>query len=181
MVGGAGQQTHRHFRSGRLRGKRRIIRGMKRPVPTLCAAVLGLTCLAASAAGRPNVLFLAVVDLKTGKTLVRQRTHFGPRRPVIDRTHNLVYVTTTFGPSIWVFDRNSFEPLGRLPIGIGARNAHLTADDTSAKMYANGAEMELLYEAFAFDQVKTYRTTGTDTKDVADTVDYLLLDEGWVD
>ena len=61
-------------------------------------------------------------------------------------------------------------------------NDHLVADDASAKMYAmNGEEMELLYEAFAFDQVKTYRSGGTDTKDVAGTVDYLLLDDGWVD
>jgi hypothetical protein len=58
---------------------------------------------------------------------------------------------------------------------------HLVATDASAKMYAvNGTDMELLYEAFAFDQVKTYRSGGNDTKEVANTVDYLLLDDGWI-
>ncbi|MHB8898085.1 MAG: trypsin-like serine protease, partial [Thermoguttaceae bacterium] len=61
-----------------------------------------------------------------------------------------------------------------------AANNHLVVDDASAKMYeVNGAEMDLLYEAFAFDQVKTYRSSGTDTKNVASTVDFLLLDDGW--
>ena len=61
-------------------------------------------------------------------------------------------------------------------------NDHLVVTDESAKMYTvKGEDMDLLYEAFAFDQVKTYRSTGTDTKDVASTVDFLLLDDGWVD
>jgi subtilisin-like proprotein convertase family protein/secreted trypsin-like serine protease len=60
-------------------------------------------------------------------------------------------------------------------------NDHLVVDANSAKMYAvKGEEMELLYEAFAFDQVKTYRTSGTDTKNVAGTVDFLFLDDGWI-
>ncbi len=59
---------------------------------------------------------------------------------------------------------------------------HLVVTDESAKMYSvDGDDMDLLYEAFAFDQVKTYRSTGTDTKDVSDTVDFLLLDDGWID
>ncbi len=59
---------------------------------------------------------------------------------------------------------------------------YLVADESSAKMYTyNGDDLELLYTAFAFDQVKTYRSTGTDTKNVSDAVDYLLLDDGWVD
>ncbi len=62
-----------------------------------------------------------------------------------------------------------------------AGNDHLVVDDTAARMYEVGDEMELLYEAFAFDQVKTYRSSGTDTKDVASSVDFLLLDDGWID
>ncbi|NLS96608.1 MAG: hypothetical protein GXX96_31110 [Planctomycetaceae bacterium] len=62
-------------------------------------------------------------------------------------------------------------------------NDHLIAIDDSASMYMkNGSEMELLYQAFAFDLVKTYRSTGSDTKDVAaSVVDKVLLDDGWVD
>jgi subtilisin-like proprotein convertase family protein len=59
---------------------------------------------------------------------------------------------------------------------------HLVADADSTKLYSkDGEEMELLYEVFAFDQVKTYRSDGNDTTDVADAVDYLLLDDGWLD
>ena len=59
---------------------------------------------------------------------------------------------------------------------------HLVVTENSAQMYRmNGDEMELLYEAFAFDQVKTYRSSGNDTTDVANSVDFLLLDDGWVD
>jgi large repetitive protein len=61
-------------------------------------------------------------------------------------------------------------------------NDHLVVNETSAKLYeAVGDDMELLYEAFAFDQVKTYRSSGNDTKDVESSVDFLLLDDGWVD
>ena len=58
---------------------------------------------------------------------------------------------------------------------------HLIFDETSARMYTkNGEELELLYEALAFDLVKTYRSSGNDTTDVAESVeDYLKLDEGW--
>ena len=61
-----------------------------------------------------------------------------------------------------------------------AGDDRLVVDDTSAKMYAmNGEELELLYEALAFDLVKTYRSYGHDTTDGADTVNFLLLDDGW--
>jgi hypothetical protein len=69
-----------------------------------------------------------VIDLRRGRVIARWRTHMGPRLPVIDARHDLVFVTTTFGPDLWVFDRRSTRPLGRLPIGVGARNALLSRD-----------------------------------------------------
>jgi hypothetical protein len=48
--------------------------------------------------------------------------------PVIDARRNLVYVTSSFGANIRVFDRQSFELLGTIPVGYGARHAYLSKD-----------------------------------------------------
>ena len=66
---------------------------------------------------------------------------------MIDTRRDLVYVTTTFGPTIHVFDRRTLRPLGWIPVGVGARNALLTAD---GELYvASDAERHFYWDAAA--------------------------------
>jgi hypothetical protein len=71
----------------------------------------------------------------------------GPRLPVIDTRRDLVFITTTFGPDVWVFDRRSMRPLGRLPIGAGARNALLSRD--GALFLASNGRRHFYWDAAA--------------------------------
>jgi hypothetical protein len=69
-----------------------------------------------------------VFDLRTRELILRRRTEFAPRLPIVDAKHDRVYVTATFGNHIEIWDRKTLARLGRLAVGVGARNAHLTAD-----------------------------------------------------
>ena len=64
--------------------------------------------------------------METGRTLHRRRTGFIARKPTIDARNGLVYVPTTGAGKILVFDRESFELLGQLPIGNGTRFVYAT-------------------------------------------------------
>ena len=86
-----------------------------------------------------------VIDLDTGRTIHRRRTDMGPRRPVIDRQHDLIYLTTTIGASLWVFDRPSLELLGQIQVGPGARNAFLTAD--ASRLFASNGHEHFYWNA----------------------------------
>lgn len=69
-----------------------------------------------------------VFDLASGRLILRRRTEFGPRLPLVDSAHGLVYVTATFGNHIEIWDRESLSRLARLTVGIGGRNAYLASD-----------------------------------------------------
>ena len=69
-----------------------------------------------------------VIDLKTGRVIARRRTGPGARQAIFDEKNDLMYVGTTFGGHIWVFDRKSLRPLGRVTTGLGGRVPYLTLD-----------------------------------------------------
>jgi hypothetical protein len=71
---------------------------------------------------------VSVFDIETGAFVLARRTGALARHPVIDRERGLVYVPTTMGGRIHVFDRRTFERRGTLPIGLETRNALLTSD-----------------------------------------------------
>jgi hypothetical protein len=71
---------------------------------------------------------ISVIDLRTGNVLQRRRTEMGPRLPIIDTGRNLVYVATTYGNHVWVFDRRTLALRGKLVVGVGGRNGHLMSD-----------------------------------------------------
>lgn len=75
-----------------------------------------------------GIFGLEVIDLETGKTIARRRTGTMPRPPVVDRDHDLLYVGTTVGGRIHVYDRRTLDPLGEIPIGLYGRNCLITED-----------------------------------------------------
>jgi hypothetical protein len=69
-----------------------------------------------------------VLDLDSGRLLLRRRLGPGVRLAQIDDHDDLVYVATTFGGHLWVLDRNTFRTLGRISTGLGGRRAYVSAD-----------------------------------------------------
>src|SRR5262249_46379281 len=69
-----------------------------------------------------------MIHLRTGERIGGQRTELGPRLPVIDTARGLIYVSTTFGNHVWVFDRQTLALEGKLVVGVGGHNSHLTSD-----------------------------------------------------
>ena len=67
-----------------------------------------------------------VIDLETGRTLFRERLGMISRKATIDEAHGLIYVPTTGEGKLHVFDRDTFERLGQIPIGYGPRYPHVT-------------------------------------------------------
>lgn len=93
------------------------------------------------------------IDLRTGERVARLRTPFGPRLPVIDTAHDLVFVPTTFGNHVLVLDRDTLAVVGRLAVGTGGRFAHITADGT--RLFASGGR-----RTYAWDLATLARRMG---------------------
>jgi PQQ-like domain len=87
---------------------------------------------------------LEAFDLRSGRRIARLRTPFGPRLPVIDAAHDLVFVPTTFGNHILVLDRDTLDLVGRLAVGTGGRFAHLTAD--GSRLFASGGRRTYMWD-----------------------------------
>jgi hypothetical protein len=75
-----------------------------------------------------GVYGVEIFDIDSGRLLARRRTGTLSRTPVIDYAHDLVYVPTTIGGRIEVFDRRTAARLGEIPIGIETRLAFLSDD-----------------------------------------------------
>jgi DNA-binding beta-propeller fold protein YncE len=71
---------------------------------------------------------LEVFDLATDTLIVRKRLGLGNRSAIVDTRRNRVYVGSTVEGKIRVLDRDTLEVIGQLPVGIGSRFPHLSAD-----------------------------------------------------
>jgi len=85
-----------------------------------------------------------VFDLASGRLVARRRLGVGPRLPLIDSLHDLVYVPTTYGGGIWVLDRHSYEVLGRIDVGNGGRNGLISSD--GRMLYASSARAHFRWD-----------------------------------
>lgn len=71
---------------------------------------------------------IEVFDLESGELVARRRLGAGPRLPLVDEIHDLVYVPTTYGGGLWVLDRSSYRIVGRIDVGNGGRNGWISRD-----------------------------------------------------
>lgn len=75
-----------------------------------------------------SVWGLEVISLASGRVVVRLRMGLGTRPPIVDTHRNRLYVTSTSEGKIRVLDRDTFEVIRQVPIGMGPRFLYLTAD-----------------------------------------------------
>ncbi len=68
-----------------------------------------------------------VLEIGSGRLLKKRWLGLGTRLPVIDRVHDIVYITTTAG-RLWALDRRTLEVLGNLAVGGGSRNPYVSHD-----------------------------------------------------
>ena len=68
-----------------------------------------------------------VLEVGTGRMLWRTRLGLGPRIPVLDRLHDIVYVPNTSG-RLWALDRRKLEVVGSLLVGGGSRDPYVSRD-----------------------------------------------------
>jgi hypothetical protein len=71
---------------------------------------------------------LEVIDLATDRIVDRKRTGLGTRPVVVDTRRNRLYVSSMVEGKIRIFDRDTLELIGQVPIGFGSRYPHLTND-----------------------------------------------------
>jgi hypothetical protein len=98
---------------------------------------------------------LEAFDLRTGRRVARLRTPFGPRLPVVDAAHDLIFVSTTYGNHLLVLDRDTLAVVGRLSVGTGGRFAHLTTDGT--RLFASGGRRTYVWDTATL--ARRYRPT----------------------
>lgn len=71
---------------------------------------------------------LEIFDLKTDRLIARKRTGLGNRPVIVDAARNRLYLSSMVEGKIRILDRDTFEVIGQIPIGIGSRFAHLSSD-----------------------------------------------------
>jgi hypothetical protein len=71
---------------------------------------------------------LEVFDLTTDTLITRKRTGLGNRPVIVDAARNRLYLGSMVEGKIRVLDRDTFEVIGQIPIGLGGRFAHLSLD-----------------------------------------------------
>jgi hypothetical protein len=95
---------------------------------------------------------LEVYDLATGERIARRRLGFVGRQAAVAPAAGLVFVPAFFEGKIRVYDRESLELLGKIPIGMYVRYPYVSAD--GKRLYASSLtahyywDLDRLEEAF---------------------------------
>lgn len=71
---------------------------------------------------------LEVYDLATDALIARKRLGLGNRPVIVDAARNRLYVSSTVEGKVRILDRDTFDVVGQIPIGIGSRFPHLSSD-----------------------------------------------------
>lgn len=96
-----------------------------------------------------SVWGLDVFDLRNDALLTRRRLGFGNRSVVLDEQRNLLYVPSTVEGKIHILDRDSFDVVGQIPIGIGVRFPYLSLD--GQQLFASSDAAHFVWETRTLD------------------------------
>ncbi len=91
-----------------------------------------------------SVWGIEVFDLATDRLLLRRRMGFGNRAAVLDRGRNRLYVGSTVDGRIRILDRDTYDVIGQIPVGIGTRFAYLSRDGTT--LYASSTAAHFYWD-----------------------------------
>ena len=104
-----------------------------------------------------NMWGLDVWDLKTNQRIERIRLGTVNRHPIVDSTHNIIYVPSTVTGRLFALDRTTLKKLGSVNTGYGPRYGLITQDGKHLVLSANSG-------TYRFDtaQMARYLRTGGD-------------------
>jgi DNA-binding beta-propeller fold protein YncE len=88
-----------------------------------------------------------VFDLATDRLIARRRTGLGNRPVIVDAARNRLYLPSMVEGKIRILDRDTFEVIGQIPVGMGGRFAHLSAD--GKYLFASSASAHYYFDADA--------------------------------
>jgi hypothetical protein len=88
---------------------------------------------------------LEVFDVTTGALIARKRLGLGNRSVVVDRGRNRLYLSSTVEGKVRVLDRDTFDLIAQIPIGIGTRYPYLSQD--GRRLFASSASAYYHWEA----------------------------------
>jgi len=92
-----------------------------------------------------SVWGLEVFDLATDRLILRKRTGVANRPVIIDTARNQLYLTSTLEGKIRILDRDTFDVIGQIPIGIGTRYAYLSRD--GSQLFGSSAVAHYYWDA----------------------------------
>lgn len=95
---------------------------------------------------------LEVFDLKTDQLIARKRTGLGNRPMIVDAIHNRLYLSSMVEGKIRIFDRDTLDLIGQIPIGLGSRYAELSLDQKY--LFASSAAAHYYWDADALLPVR---------------------------
>jgi outer membrane protein assembly factor BamB len=87
---------------------------------------------------------LEVVDLNTGAVLRRVRLGLTNRPAVVDRWRDVIYVPSAVDGKIRVLDRDTFELVDQIAIGLGPRYLRLSGD--GRRLFASSMRAQFVWE-----------------------------------
>jgi hypothetical protein len=90
---------------------------------------------------------LEVFDLTTDRLIARKRMGLANRPVILDAARNRFYLSSTVEGKIRVLDRDTFEVLGQIPIGIGSRFSELSRD--GRRFFASSVAAHYWWDAAA--------------------------------
>lgn len=90
---------------------------------------------------------LEVFDLRTDRLVARRRMGLANRPVILDATRNRLYLSSTVEGKIRVLDRDTFDVVGQIPIGVGSRFAHLSRD--AKRFFASSVVAHYAWDADA--------------------------------
>ena len=94
---------------------------------------------------------LEVFDLDTGELVLRKRIGFTNRPAVIDPWRDRIYISSAIDGKIRVFDRDTFELVDQIAVGMGPRYVHLSLD--GRRLYASSATAHYVWDLPPIDDV----------------------------
>ena len=90
---------------------------------------------------------LEVYDLATDRLIARKRSGLGNRPVIVDTARNRLYVGSMVEGKIRILDRDTFDVVGQIPIGIGSRFAHLSSN--GKRFFASSTAAHYYWDADA--------------------------------